>query len=268
MKYTLLQVVQSYLNRTSGFYVDSIHDTDESLQVAEIAREVFYDIYSKYRNLEFSTKVRTLDAVSDTSRPNYLRIPDNVQRLQGSKVYYDVRDKDDDELVNYKPLTYLTPEDFLSHMEKSIKSTDSDYLIVQDFNRTRFPVKTDKQPDYYTSFDGEYIVFDSYDSDEDSSMQESKSRIVSTEFPVFLLENDTVIDLPQHLHPLYRDLVLVECYESILQESPPPHVQRRANSGLLKLQQDSHRIGSAGRKPVNYARGRTNGNILRYYEER
>lgn len=268
MKYTLLKIVQSYLTRTDGFYVDSVFDTDESQQVAEIAEDVFYDLYSKYRDTQFSMKLRTLDAVSDTSRPNYLRLPDEIKHISESKIYYDTRDLSNSELQNYKLLEYMTPHEFLELMQKRIQSSDTNYQMVQDFNRTRFPVKTDKHPEYYTSFDGTYVVFDSFNQDDDSSLQESKSRIYSSEHPVWLYQDDYLIDLPEHLHPLFRDLVLVECYEALRQESAPASVARRANAGLLKLQQDNNRIGSSGRKPVNYARRVSNGSILRHNAER
>ena len=85
MRRTLLQVVQEYLDSTSGFYVDSIFDTDESQQVAKIAERVYYRMVQEYPNLLFTMKERTLGAVSDPTRPNYMLLPTNVQRVQESK---------------------------------------------------------------------------------------------------------------------------------------------------------------------------------------
>lgn len=253
MKYTLLKLVQNYLDRTSGFYVDSIFDTDESLQLASIAEDVFYDLYTRFNDTEFSSKIRTCGAVSDTDKPNYLRIPSSVQRVHQSKVYYDIKDSSS-ELLNYQEVKYLAPHEFLDMVSKNIKTDASNYIIVQDYDRTKFPVQTDKQPQYCTSFDGEYLVFDSIDKSQDSTLQESKSRIYSSEEPVWLLQDDHIPDLPSHLFPLYRDLFLVEAYDAVYQSPAPTSVQRRANSGMLKLQQDNNRIGSTGRARINYAR--------------
>ena len=54
MKRTLLQVTQEYLDATSGFYVDSIFDTDESQQVAKIAERVYYQMVQEYDNVLFT----------------------------------------------------------------------------------------------------------------------------------------------------------------------------------------------------------------------
>lgn len=80
MQRTLLQVVQTYLDATSGFYVDSIFDTDESQQVANVAERIYYKMVQEYPNLLFTMKERTLDALSDLSRPNYMLLPTNIQK--------------------------------------------------------------------------------------------------------------------------------------------------------------------------------------------
>jgi len=267
MKLTLLKVVQSYLNRTDGFYVNSIFETDESLQVAEIAQEVFYDMYEMYRNSSFTLKLRKLDAVSDTSKPNYLRMPDNMQRIQESRVYYDVRDLSNSETQNYRELTYLTPVEFLDNAQKTLKTTTTNFIEITDFNGTRFPVQTNKAPQFYTSFDDEYLVFDSLNKDDDSTLQSSKSRVHSSEEPVFLLQDDYIIEIPDHLTSLYRDLVLVETYSALRQEPAPIEVQRRARTGRIRMQQDQNRIGNAGRVLINYAR-RPNGVSIRNQRQR
>lgn len=254
MKKTLLQIVQAYLDRTDGWYVNSIFESDESQQVASIAEDVLYRVYSVYRNSEFAQKLRTLDAVSDPDRPNYLRIPDEIQRIQDSKVYYDVRKAEDNVISDYRCLEYLTPEEFLLHVGYTLKDSEDNYILVEDFNRTKFPVRTDKAPSVYTSFDGEYIVFDSFNSEQDTTLQESKSRVFSSEEPEFIVQNDTIIPLPNRLVGMYQDLVLVECYETLRQEPAPPSIARRARAAWLKFQQDSRRIGNTGRKPTNYGR--------------
>ena len=80
MQRTLLQVCQTYLDATSGFYVDSIFDTDESQQVANVAERIYYKMVQEYPNLLFTMKERTLDALSDLSRPNYMLLPTNIQK--------------------------------------------------------------------------------------------------------------------------------------------------------------------------------------------
>ena len=88
MKRTLLMVVQAYLDRTSGFYVNSIFESDEAQQVAKIAEDTYYQMIQEYPDLLFTMKRTVLDAFSDVSRPNFLLIPSAVQRIQESEIYY------------------------------------------------------------------------------------------------------------------------------------------------------------------------------------
>ncbi len=75
MQLTLLEVVQQYLDATSGFYVDSIFDNDEAQQVANVAERIYYEMVQEFPNLLFVQKDVTLDAVGDATKPNFLLIP-------------------------------------------------------------------------------------------------------------------------------------------------------------------------------------------------
>lgn len=243
MNYTLLGVVQSYLDRTSGFYVNSIFESDESQQIAHIAEEVFYDLEGYYRDSEFTSQLVTLDHVGDTSKPNYLQLPSDVQRVRGSKLSYLVNNK-------YNELIYLSPEAFLEYLDHQLDGT----LEVTDFSGVKFSIREDKAPTYFTSFDGRYLVTDSYDSSVDTTLMASKTRAYCTVYSTFLIQDDFQIPLPQHLQALFRDMVLVECYSALREELAPPSVQRRVRAGILRLQQKGQRIGSASQLKKNYGR--------------
>lgn len=248
---TLLDVVQSYLDRTDGFYVQDINEVDEALQVASIAEEVFYDMYTYIRNDEFSSDLLTLEGLADVTKPNYLKLPTNVKRIHDSEVYYNVGGLST--TLDYKPMTYVTQKEFLERNRK-ITSENTNFIIVEDFNGSKFSVQDNKDPEYFTSFDGNHLVFDSYNKNKENTLHEANTQFFGSSMPVFVKESSFVIPLPDNLLPLYKDLVLVECYEALRQEQAPPMVQKRARTGLIKLQQETRRVGSAGRKGRNYAR--------------
>lgn len=249
MKYTLLSIVQSFLNRTDGFYVDSIFDTDESQQVAQIAEEVFYSLAEEYRNLLHLQKDINLDAVSDTSRPNYLLIPDNIQRIQDSRLWYNsAKIGDTTSTLAYKELTYLTPLEFMDLVNSRVVSTDDDNVEkVQGYDGTYMTVINNQFPTYWTSFDGEFIVCDSYHKEYDSSLQASKTKMVATVFPRFLQKDDFIIPLPESLQQLYRDSVENEA-RSALREQQDPVVAQRARRTRIKMQQDKRVAGGTRAK--------------------
>lgn len=251
MKLTLLSVVQSYLNRVSDFYVDSIFNSESAQQAAQIAEEVFYSLSQKLRDWEWTTKVGTLDSVADVTKPNYLKIPDNVQRLQTCTMYYN--NTTNDLSADYRRVKYLEPEMFLFKMSQ--RSEKYEYAeVVEDFGGSKFVIYNNTYPKWWTSFDGVYVVFDSYNSEFENTLQESKSQVVYTEEPVFLQQDNFVIPLPEHLSELYRDLVIVECYEHLLQQNAPASMVRRVASRMATAQQHERKTGSMNRGKRIYGR--------------
>lgn len=251
MKLTLLSVVQSYLNRVSDFYVDSIFNSESAQQAAQIAEEVYYSLTQKLRDWEFTTTLGTLDSVTDDERPNYLKIPDNVQRIHTCTMYYNA--VDNLRQVNYLPVEYLEPEMFLHKMSQ--RSERLGYSqVVEDFGGSKFVIYNNSHPRWWTSFDGKYVVFDSYDKGVEDTLHESKSRIVYNEESVFLQQDDFIIPIPEHLSELYRDLVIVECYEHLLQQNAPASMVRRVASRMATAQQQERKTGSMNRGKRVYGR--------------
>lgn len=84
---TLLQLTQNVLSGLSSDEVNSISDTVESMQVATIIKNKYYDILSRtgYPKLEQAFQ---LTAPADASTPTLMTIPANIKNLQWLK-YFD-----------------------------------------------------------------------------------------------------------------------------------------------------------------------------------
>ena len=80
MKQTLLEIVQDILNDLDGDEVNSITDTTEALQVAQIVKTTFYEILDG-REWPHIRKVIQLQGLGDTSRKSSIKIPENVTEL-------------------------------------------------------------------------------------------------------------------------------------------------------------------------------------------
>lgn len=247
MKRTLLQVTQEYLDATSGFYVDSIFDTDESQQVAKVAERVYYQMVQEYDNILFTMGELTLESVADTTRPNYMLLPQNVQKVQESKIWYNV--SQDGSKLDYKRLQYLPPLDFIEH---TLHSNSASSIIVEGYDNNKMPVKTNQFPSYYTSFDNVYVVFDSYHSDFDTVLQASKTRYVGSKEEVFLQQDDFVIPVPAHLSETYLDMFLNEAL-TLIHQQPVGMISQRARAKKIKLQQDNRTLGQS-RSKTKYGR--------------
>jgi len=239
------------MNRTSDFPVQSIDEVEASQQAAMIAEEVYYDFIQRFSDWEFKTKAGTLDGVTDDTRPNYLRLPDEVQRVNITTLQYNSPSQIGQ--TRYKDISWVEPEVFLQRLGTR-SSTADNTEVVEDFGGSSFVIYNNKHPDYCTSFDGEHVVFDSYDKEWDDTLHESNTRVIYTAEDVFLLQDDFIIPIPDHLSGLFKDMFLVECYESLLQESAPPSVSRRLVSRMATAQQQSRRTGSMNRGKRKYGR--------------
>ena len=239
------------MDRTSGFPVASIDDLDEALQVASVAEDVFYEMVQEYPNLLFTQKDRTLDSVSDTDRPTYLAIPSKIQRIQDSVFYYNVADGVSTTL-EYKQIPYVTPLEFLQRTSTYDDASDN-VEVITGFNGQKMSIITNEHPNFYTTFDGVYIVCDAYKSTIDATLQSSKTRVVSTEMPTFIQEDSFVIPIPERLTGHYLNMVLDQAYNDIRQERNGA-IAQKARRARVKLQQDSRQAGSAGRPKHRYGR--------------
>lgn len=194
---TLLEIVQSILSDMDDDNVNSISDTPESLQVASIVKDSFYDIINR-RDWEHLKQLLLLDSVSDTAKPNYLKLPDNVNELEF--IQYNKR-KSTDTRDRFEEVEYLAPDHFLMR-QNGLNESNSSITQITDFTGVKFNIYNDRGPTYWTSFDDEYIVFDAYDSVVEATMQGSKSQCRAVVEPSWSPVDTFVPDLPQEYFTL------------------------------------------------------------------
>lgn len=250
MKLTLLRVVQDTSRYLQGFDVEDIFETDESTDIAYIAERMYYHLVQRFNNIKWTGGVGTLEGLGDTSRPTYMRIPENINRIQNTQIQYNVATSDEAATVRYANIQYLDPYEFLNLMAMRTDALTG-AQVIEDASGFKYVALNNKAPEYCTSFDQEYLVFDSYDSEEDTTLQQSKSLIHFTDEEVFLLQNDFEIPIPSNLSSLYQDMVVAEASTQLRQE-PAQEVQRRARAALIRMQQ-KNTVGNQGRK-VSYGR--------------
>lgn len=247
-KKTLLRVVQDYLTYVDGFPVDSIFDSEESQQAALIAEHVFDTLVDKNRDQAYQTVVRSLDSSGDNTRPCVLLIPSEIRRIHTAELWYNVSDTG----IDWKAVKYISPEEFLklADMQYKDSETNKQTMLV---NGTPFVIRNDKSPDYFTSFDDHELIFDSFDSTIDTVLQESKTKVIATQAPVFLIEDDFEIPLPERMQSGYIDLVIQECCAA-LRSMQIGTVSRRANQFTAKIQQTQRTVGGKLHSPKRYGR--------------
>lgn len=253
-KLSLLAVVNHYMDATDGFRASSIDDTIESQQLASISEKVFHDLNTDVFFSGLTEKLIQLESLADSTKPNYLRLPDIASRIKDSKVMYNIASGDvGATTLNLKEMEYMRPQDFLDYLgQRSTNQTNTQ--IVTDFSGYQMVIPNKTAPQYYTDFDDEYLVFDSFDSDVDSVMQSSKSGILTSVQRSFVQSDTYIIDFPEWFHPTYLNAVIAEASE-MLREEPIFSVARKARIGILKARK-KQRIGRDGldTRKRNYGR--------------
>lgn len=192
---TLLEIVSDILNDLDSDFVNSIDDTVEAQQVAQIVKTCFYEIIGN-RNWPHLRKLIQFDASGTTAKPNYLKIPAGTKEI--TMVSYDCR-KEGETQNKDKEIKYKSPEDFLRMV--SIRNLSDNTVEITDFNGVKLKIVNNKAPEFYTSFDDEYLVFDSYDVAVDETLKKSKSSGLAFITPTWTHSDSAIPNLPDEAFP-------------------------------------------------------------------
>lgn len=195
MKKTLLQLTQDILNDMDADEVNSINDTIESQQVAVIVRTCYEELISN-RNWPHLKQLIQIEHSGDVNKPTHMRAPDNLKEME--ELLYD---KSKDGSKKFDRVTYLSPTEFLLYIRN--RNTDNaNVIVVNDVNGVELNIVNDKAPDYYTTFDDEYLVFDSYNSAVDDALKKSKTQCVAYIMPTWEHVDSHVPNLPSEAFSL------------------------------------------------------------------
>ncbi len=150
-KMSLLEIVQNILSAMDSDEINSVEDSVEALQVAEVVKETYFGLLLS-ESSPSQKQLLQLESLSDTDYPNYLKIPDNVKSID--ELAYDYQT---DDQTDYQDLCYLDPKSFLlkSRNRSGLEGT----VEVTDSSGVRLWVSNNANPQYWTTFDNQYIIF-------------------------------------------------------------------------------------------------------------
>lgn len=248
-KQTLLDIVQEILSDMNSDNVNSISDTIESMQVAQIVRRTFYNLYND-RIWPHTARLLKIDSSADSSKPTHMILSENLIRLEWVK--YDIR-TDPTKSVAYRDMRYVEPREFVD-MVMARDSTAANVTTVIDYNGTPLLIRNDTMPTYFTTFDDEHLVFDSWDSTVDSILQQSKTQAYGLSEPEFLLEDLFVPDIPTKAFPYFVNEAKATCFLKI-KEVFSQKDEQNSNRQKGWLAKEKHRV-DGGIKFPNYGRRR------------
>lgn len=239
MKYTLLELVQQILYSMDGDAVNSISDTDESNAIANIVKECYYDLVGQ---LDFPEHYDffQLDATS-VATPAVMTRPSDAVTVQWVK-YDESTSTDTDK--KYRDIQYLPTNEFVS-MVHALNSEGDDvdqYTFTTNSQTFYLKCKNNMAPSYYTSFDDDQILFDSYDSDEDSNLQASKTMCYGLVAPTFTLSDTFTPDLDHTQFAALLNEAKAQCWNDLKQQSNN-RAENKARQNKINSQKKKQNVG-------------------------
>lgn len=243
MKMNLLFMVQNILAAMDAEEVNTIGDTSEAVQVAGFVRDTFYNMTTN-RDIPEHWEFAQLVSFSDNLRPTHFSMPENTEDI--GRLWYDTSL---DDTFLYSDVKFLAPMDFLT----KIDGVSGNFVNVKDVNAgTNLRIRNDKHPEYWTSFDDQTVVMDSFIATVDDTLTSGKTRAYLRKTPPFTLEDDFIPDIDQHLFPqLLAEAKSVS--QSLLKSGSDPKVEQAARR-LKSLSQANKHNTPNQRRLSNYGR--------------
>lgn len=261
-KQTLLELTQDILSNLSSDEVNSISDTAESLQIATIIKQKYYDIIAR-ADLTSQSQPFQLDPSLSQTEPTLMFVPDGVTKIEYIKYFNSNPDGsqgviiDEDELANdfpsinvgaasnsppgYQYVTMLPVKQFLDYINEfdpsetdvgSFQFTDGSNGYPGSFT---FLYKTMQQPTYCCILSNYYVIFDSYDNTQDSTLQASKTMCFGQVIPVFQMVDSFTPDLDnRQFQLLLNEAKSLAFYE--LKQQPHAKAEQEAKRQWNSLQ--------------------------------
>jgi len=232
MRYTLLELVQRILESMESDEVSDINETVESVSVANIVKECYFDIVGEM-NMDEQEGLIKLDSSGDNTKPVLMTVPSTVSRIRWLK--YNI--SDDINTPDWQDVRYVTPEEFL-FFQKGMDPTDTtvdQMTVTLDGGDFVMQYWNDHFPRYYTIFDDQKVVFESFDSSVESTLTSERVMGFGDFVPSFVMSNTWVADLdPRQFQLLLQDAKATAFVELKQQQNPTAEKKARKNRILTQ----------------------------------
>ena len=232
-KMTLLEMTQSILSAMDSDAVDSIDETVEAIQVADLVKEAYYELLSQ-RDWPFLLTLSALEGLADTSNPTKMKMPEAWNKVKWIK-------------YNKKEITYMEPEAFTEMIDN--RKTQTGVI-----NSNGYVINAD--PIYWTSYDDVYVYFDGYNSAIDVTLQASKTKAYVSTQPSWTHIDSFVPAIPEKFFPTLLAEAKSQAFVNIKQQANNRE-ERKAQRGRMTMRNEAWRNENGEAKynrKVNYGR--------------
>lgn len=216
MKFTHLQMVQEILSAMKSDQVNSIGDTPESEAVSLLLRSVYYDLAIDLA-LPSHEGLFELNSSLDIAKPTLMTVPDNVSKIFEIKYNNKLATNT---FSTYKVVDFMDFNNFLQ-MQQGLAGQMSNVgeMSFTSGNGNTFEVmyKSNKMPQWWTSIDNNQVIFDSFYSALDTTLQKSKTMCSGVIYPVYSLTDTFIPDLDPAQFSLLKNRAKVRAFAELKQ---------------------------------------------------
>ena len=211
-KYTALELVQHMLSAIDSDEVSSIDDTTEARQAYDHVKLAYEELLGS-RQWPFTRTNFVFESASSSAKPTRAKIPTYISEI----VYLKYR---------RKAISYVTPEVFQDLVDQ--RDAAATNVVVWKEDGVPLAVFKDRAPTYWTSFDDEIIILDSFDSAVDASLYIAAAELTGygvktpCEWPDSDVADTFVVsDLPEKYFPLFRAMCRERAFYYLKQMETP-----------------------------------------------
>lgn len=229
MRLTKLMIVQRVLNAIDSDEVTSVGETVESEQVGMLVDAAYDMILSEFP----WPHLRDRRQLEVTPVANQMKIPTGIMTV--NSIRYNKADVD-----------YIEPLD----MEIELDSLDPLEDNVDDSG-----AYTDRDPTKWTSYDDEFIIFNSYDG----TLAASLTSVDTYKTPAPMTEDTEYPDLPERFHPILADQAVADSFYNLKGDVSGYNIYRkRVKLGMINMQRWAKKINKQTSTGTNVSYGRKN----------
>ena len=246
---TLLEMINDVMVSLDYETISNIGDTEESERVARIIRNEYSKLMDRL-DWPHVKVVDQLNGLGDVTQPNFMQVPSTLAQIDS--IRYDVTETGDAGKTIQDVTFYEDPNDFLD-LVYSRNTGDSNVSIYNTGDGIPIWTLTDTGPSFCTTFDDDTIIFDAYNSSEDTTLQASKSIVRGLRGASWTEDESFTPSMPVDMFSLFVSKCKVVANEQLRQVT----LATEARDSQILLNRASHkrRVRNYNRKP-NYGRGR------------
>lgn len=226
-------MTQNILSALDSDPVDSIDETVESVQVADLIKEAYFELLSQ-RDWPFLFVLGQLVALGDVNNPTKMRLPDTWNRIKWIK-------------YNKKEVEWTDPETFqhiLDNRTEQAGVVDSNGYVIN------------RDPIYWTSFDDVYVYFDGYNYANEATLQASNTTAYGTQAAAWTHIDTFTPNIPEKFFPTLLAEAKSQAFINLKQQANARE-ERKATRGRMAMRNDAWRNVNGMAKyntKVNYGR--------------